>query len=413
MGALRHPVGPGGGAGPPSDRGPRGRGRRRHRDRPRGAQDRRPVRQLHGHRADRGARCRTAAHAARARRRGRRPGRARTGPRSLGAGGLGRAVRLRRRHRQPQLRPLPAPPRPGRPRPSRRVLLPRRQVRRDPGQLPRPPDHDVLARRARPPRGARRHRAAGRDPAGRGPLGALRDPRRADAPTTCSPAPGWPRCARPSTSRRTSRPWVARRRRSPRSSCGSPSYLEHLAVGARGGAAGGLARLGCGSGWCAPWSATCRRSSSRPTSTSTAAPSAGTPEIRARWKRGVSMGARARWARPWARGTSSDTSRRWPSSAWTSSSPTCSRAYRRSYRRPRLDGRGDQGAGLREARPTFRPKIGYPEGVARLLRAREVSPEDLLANVAGQQPPSRPTASCAKIGSPGRPRRVVHAALRR
>ena len=105
-------------------------------------QDRRPVRLVHGRRADRRAR-----HCARSGRSSTRSAALRD-VRDLAAflgeferiGGA-RAVRLLRRHRRPQLRPLPVQHHPGRARAARRVLLPRRQVRRDPGEvrrLPRP-----------------------------------------------------------------------------------------------------------------------------------------------------------------------------------------------------------------------------------------------------------------------------------
>ena len=69
-------------------------------------------------------------------------------------------------------------PRAGRPRPARRVLLPRGQVRRDPGEVPRLPDDAAHPQRARRPGGRGRARAGVRVPAGRGPLGGRRDPRR-------------------------------------------------------------------------------------------------------------------------------------------------------------------------------------------------------------------------------------------
>ena len=103
-------------------------------------QDRRPLRLLHGraeaidalgHRA-RCGRCSTRWRPARRPRPGGVPRRVRADRRR-------RPVRVLRRHRRPQVRPLPLQPRPGRPRPARRVLLPRRQVRRDPREVRRLP----------------------------------------------------------------------------------------------------------------------------------------------------------------------------------------------------------------------------------------------------------------------------------
>ena len=68
---------------------------------------------------------------------------------------------------------------PGRPRAARRVLLPRRQVRRDPREVRRLPRRACSASPSTTTRaGAAATVLRARDPAGRGPLGARRDPRR-------------------------------------------------------------------------------------------------------------------------------------------------------------------------------------------------------------------------------------------
>ena len=94
------------------------------------------------------------------------------------SGSAATASSVLRRHRRPQLRPLPLPPRPGRPRAARRELLPRRQVRRDPRGLRRLPRHAAHPRRARRPRGRGPADPRPRHRAGQGTLGAGRDPRR-------------------------------------------------------------------------------------------------------------------------------------------------------------------------------------------------------------------------------------------
>ena len=72
-----------------------------------------------------------------------------------GAHGRRRAVRHVRRHRRQAVRPLHRQPRPGRPRPAGRVVLPRGALRGGPRVLRRPPHGDARAgRRRRRPRAA-------------------------------------------------------------------------------------------------------------------------------------------------------------------------------------------------------------------------------------------------------------------
>ena len=165
-----------GGAGQGDHRGAR-RGHPRGRlERP---EDRRPVHQLHGRGAHRGARRRAGPRRPRAGRgpRRRRPRSSSSSAASSGAAAPGSSA--------PTSTPTTATPTatslniaPGRHRAARRVLLPRGQVRRHPRRLPHPHGQGVRARRlaragAGRPAGARRG-----DPAGAGPLGAGRDPRR-------------------------------------------------------------------------------------------------------------------------------------------------------------------------------------------------------------------------------------------
>ena len=183
-------------------RAPRRCGRRgRRRQRP---QDRRPLQLVHGHRADRDPRARPGPRAARS---GVRPARRpRPGgvPRRVRAGRRLRRLRLVRRHRRPQLRPLPVPHRPGRPRAAGRELLPRRQVRRDPRGLRRLPHQAAHPRRATPtprvrPSGSSRSTPSWPRATGSGPR-----PATSRRPTTCAPPTSSRRCARRSTGTPTS-----------------------------------------------------------------------------------------------------------------------------------------------------------------------------------------------------------------
>ena len=179
LGFLRAPRRRGRGAGPRDHRRARGAGRRR-----RGGAGRRrhahrlPLRLLHGRAGGRGARVPAAAPAARRRRQPARRPRPRGVPRRVRADRRQRRLRRLRRRRRQELRPDAVQRRAGRPRPARRVVLPRREVRRDPREVRRLPDPDVRAGRA-PGCGRRGSNGDGRrDPAVAGPLGARRDPRR-------------------------------------------------------------------------------------------------------------------------------------------------------------------------------------------------------------------------------------------
>ena len=109
-----------------------------------------------------------------------------------------------------------------------------------------------------------------------GPLGARRDPRRPARPTTSRPLDGAARrCARRfDWDACVTQPRRQRRRRSPRSCVRQPSYLAAPLDGARRGRRSRTGGPGCWSACVRAGGAVpLRRRSSRPTSTSTAAPS--------------------------------------------------------------------------------------------------------------------------------------------
>ena len=191
------------------------------RERGGGPQDRRPVRQLHGRGARRAARPHPDPAAARADRRPHRGRRARRLPRLLRAPRRRRAVRLLRRLRRPQLRALRRQRAPGRHRPSRRELLPRGEVRRDPREVPRLPraasSPSPSGRTPRPPRPACWRWRPGSPRA----TGSARRPATCSRPTTSPPSRTSRRPCRASTSTRGSTPSAAPTRRSPRPWSGS------------------------------------------------------------------------------------------------------------------------------------------------------------------------------------------------
>ena len=127
-----------------------------------------------------------------------------------------------------------------------------------------------------------------RDPAGAGALGAGGDPRRPEDLQPDAPSPSCAAAARASTGRPGPRRSAPTSRRSPRPSCGSrPTSSTSPPRWRRCRSRTG--RPGWRSAWSGRRRRTSRRRSSRRTSTSTAAPCSGTPELRARWKRGVAL----------------------------------------------------------------------------------------------------------------------------
>ncbi len=321
LGPLRGAGRQRGGAGPADHRGP-GAGRRRQprRGRP---QDRRPLRVLHGRGGHQQAR---AAAGAPAHRRGggapRHP-RPRGVPRRVRAGRRARHLRLLRQHRRPQLRPLPVPDRPGRARAARRVLLPRRQVRRDPRQVRRLPHRALHPRRARRPGRRGRDGAADRHPAGRGPLGAGRDPRRAEdlQPDDLGGAEGALPGLRLGRLRHQPR-WL---RGDHRRGLRRPAVLPRAPLdGPRGGPDRGLEGVDAvprAAVRCAVPHRRVRRDQLRLLRPHPQRH----PRAAARGGSAGSAWSRARSAKPSASSTSSATSRRRRRRRWTPWSPTCSR----------------------------------------------------------------------------------------
>ena len=154
---------PGRGAGPGHHRRRRRRRRGRDVDGPGRGQGGRPVRQLHGHRHDRGARARPAARGPRAHRGCDLAGRADRRARRAAAHRRRRRRGVRRRQRLEGADALRRAPRPERPRAARRVVLPRRAVRRGPRRLPPARREDAAARwRGRRRRDGGRARGPGR-----------------------------------------------------------------------------------------------------------------------------------------------------------------------------------------------------------------------------------------------------------
>ena len=191
-----------------------------------------------------------------------------------------------------------------------------------------------------------------------------------------------------------------------------PSYLEHLSTVARGGADRGLAGLAARSGWSAP---------PRRTSPATFVETnfdfygrtlSGTPELRARWKRGVAA-RRGRGRRGGRRAsTSPGTSRRASKAMMDELVAQPARGLPRS-RSPALDWMSEETKQRAfDKLDTFRPEDRLPREVPRLLRARG------RARRPARQRRARPTAfetdrAAGQDRRAGRPRRVVHAAADR
>ena len=135
----------------------------------------------------------------------------------------------------------------------------------------------------------------------------------------------------------------------------------------------------------------------------------GTPELRARWKRGVSL---VEGAIGEAVGKEY-VARHFPPSSKQQMDELVANllaAYRESI--GQLDWMTEETkARAYEKLDTFRPKIGYPEKF-RDYSALRIRPDDLLGNVAARRGVrDRPPARQDRV--PGRPRRVVHAAADR
>ena len=252
------------------------------------------------------------------RRRGRAARRPRPGgvPRRVRADRRPRPLRLLRRHRRPQLRPLPLPPRPG-----RASACPTSRYYRDEKFAEVREKYVAYLATLLRPGGPRRPRRRGarrvlehRHPARRRALGAGRDPRRAE---DLQPAHRR-RAARAVPGLRLGRLRPQPQRVGDRGRRAARRVLRAPAVvllaplhGPRRGADRGLAGLAAQPRAALGRAVPPRRRSSRPTSTSTAAPSTAPPSC-ARAGSAASRWSRARWARRWARSTSPGTSRRRP-----------------------------------------------------------------------------------------------------
>ena len=378
-------------------------------------QDRRPLRLLHGRPATIDAPgLRPVAAAAR---RGRRAARrAATSRRFLGEferigghGLFGSYVDTDDRG----LRPLPRLPRPGRPRAARRVLLPRGQVRRDPRRSTSPTSTACSGSPATPTPSRRPRRVLALETRlAAGPLGARGDPRR---PEDLQPARRSPSCA----SSCPAFDWDAyvtdlggtERDASHESCVRQPSYFAHLST---------VLDEAPIEDWQA-WLACHVLRSAAPYLPTTFVEAnfdfygrtlSGTPELRERWKRGVALveGAHRRGRRPGS--TSRGTSRRPPRQRMDELVANLVEAYRRSHLLARLD----------EPRtPSSRRSTSSTRSPRR--SATPTKWRDYSALADRRRRPARQRARAAsafeidrklaKIGQPGRPRRVVHDAADR
>ena len=132
----------------------------------------------------------------------------------------------------------------------------------------------------------------------------------------------------------------------------------------------------------------------------------GTPELRARWKRGVGL---VEGALGEAVGREY-VARHFPPRSKELMDALVGQPARGLPpldHRPRLDDRGDQGAGVREARH-LRAEDRLPGEVPRLLRARDQRRRPAGQRARGHRVRDRPRAAQDRL--PRRPRRVVHAA---
>ena len=199
-----------------------GRGARGHRR----AAHRRPVRQLHGRSAPwRGSVCSRCCDELAAVDAADSPDALAAVLGGLQRTGVGGGTGTVRRHRFQGLHPLPGAPEPVRAGPARRVLLPRRAARRDPGRLSAAHRRDVRARVRRQRRRSRRDRRARSSrwrPSWPPRTGTSSSAATPTSPTTCARSPTCPPRLRASTGPAGSPRWAPRRRRRPKWWCASP-----------------------------------------------------------------------------------------------------------------------------------------------------------------------------------------------
>ena len=321
-------------------------------------------------------------------------------PRRVRADRRPRPVRLLRRHRRPQLRPLPrsTSSRAG----SGCPTSPTTATTSSPRSATEYVAYLDAAARARPStttpagrRAARSSRSTPGWPQGHWERAETRDVQKTYNLTTAEELEALVPVLR--LGRLRHQPRRRRRRPSPRSCVRQPSYLAHLstvldevpiedwkAVAAQPRAARRRRR-------------TSPTTSSRPTSTSTAAPSTAPPSC-APAGSAASRWSRARSARPSARSTSPATSRRESKALMDELVANLLEAYRQSI--AALDWMTEETKQRAyEKLETFRPKIGYPEKF-RDYSALAGQPRRPARQRRRGRRRSRPTASCAKIGSP-------------
>ena len=206
--------------------------------------------------------------------------------------------------------------------------------------------------------------------------------------------------------------WLSGARRrpagaSPRSSCASPTSSRSMAAALGRGARSTTGRPG----WRwhvvhAQRAATCPPPSSRRTSTSTAAPSTGTPEMRERWKRGVAL----------VEGALGEAvgqlyvARHFPPDAKAQMDELVANlveAYRRSIVAARLDERRRPGSGRSTSSTSSAPRSATRTKWRDYSRARDRAATTCSATCAAASA-FETDRELAQDRRAGRPRRVVH-----
>ena len=290
-------------------------------------------------------------------------------------------------------------------------LLPRREVRRDPREVRRLPRAGCSALAGHADAGgAAAHRAGVETRLAAGPLGARRDPRRPEDLQPDDPRRAARASARRSTGRRSSATSAAREETIAETCVRQPSYLEHLSTA--------LDEVPI-EDWRA-WLAVRVVRAAAPYLPATFVETnfdfygrtlSGTPELRDPLEARRRRWSRARSARRSAASTSPGTSRRASKAMMDELVANLLAAYRAVDRGPGLDERGDQAAGLRQARHVP-PEDRLPRRSSATTPSSTFTPDDLLGNVArGQRVRDRPPAGQDRRA--GRPRRVAHAAADR
>ena len=317
-----------------------------------------------------------------------------------------RAVRARRRQRPGRSGPLRAEPVPGRHRPARRVvLLASEQHGRDPRGLHRVPAGDAGAGRAagcRRTRPARIYRAG--DASWRPAIGTGSGPGTARRPTTRWIGPGWTQLLPAELLGRLAR-W-SRRRAGPARAGGRPAAgLRHRpgrpADGRPACRPGRTGWPGRSSGRCAPFGPADLVEKNFGFYGRTLS---GVPQLRERWKRGVSL----------VEGAAGEAlgrlyvERHFPPAAKQRMDELVANlleAYRRDISELPWMSDGDQGPGAGQAGGVH-PEDRLPRPVARLQRAGRPGRRPRRQRPAGRRVRTRPAAGQDRHA--GGPARVVH-----